>query len=314
MEEASRTCVACGQVARSDGDALEACSACGALFGAAEPGLELLEPPGPAPEAVLPALPRRRAGRRKEPPADAGTFTKRLPTVFLYPFSSMGGILFLALTAPIWAFLNSWYAEVTLFGLIGQVLVGGYIASYMFLVLLDAADGGERAPIGPGVTDVGDLVMDFFRFFLSGAAAFGPWVVLMIYGRFGDSALFESGGYVALLIAAGFLGILYYPMSLMLIGFSGSLIQAFNYPFGIRSLLRIPRAYFICCVFFLVTFGGAWGLETYQDFMAGKAGGWGSFAAALGAAFWTLYFYMVQMRALGLLYITNRERLAWFRR
>ena len=42
-------------------------------------------------------------------------------------------------------------------------------------------------------------------------------------------------------------------MALMLIGFSESIFSAFNYVFGIKSILRIRKDYLICCLFFLAT-------------------------------------------------------------
>ncbi len=280
---------------------------CPKCAGPVEAELELLEPRVQSPPPVAPVRSHRAA---EPPPPPAKKYALQLDTVFLYPFSSFGGILFLVLATPFWAVLR---ADVVPFSGILQWFVGGYIAVYMFEILYRTSMGKRDAPAAPALTEWGEVVANFFRFFGATLVSFAPAVALLVYAVVQEREPFESAGFLVLLGFLGLVGALYYPMALLLIGFSQSLLAAFNYAFGVRGILRMPGDYLICCLFFVGTFAAYVLLEVF--WVAAAAGGElaGLLVAQGVTTFVVLYLYAVQMRALGLLYLTNKERLGWFR-
>jgi hypothetical protein len=120
--------------------------------------------------------------------------------------------------------------------------------------------------------------------------------------------------FLAVLVGAGFFGTIYYPMALMVIGFAESWIAGFNYVLGIQSILRIPVNYLLCLLFFIgtnVIFVVLWVFWVNAALSAGGLGG--LFLALYVTSVALCYLFAVQMRALGLLYLTNKEQLGWFR-
>ncbi len=297
-----------------------ACPRCGKSVsvepeGAAPAGEDLLPPPPPPGDRRL----ERVLMREPPSPPPAKKFAMCLDTVFIYPFTGLGGVIFLAFMAPVWAVLR---AGIIPFSWLFRIIVGGYLAAYMFSVLYETSMGKNRAPGSPGGADFGELFGYFFRFFGATFVAFAPAIALLVYLAFSafsgggvlseGPGLAEAGAIVVLLGVFCLFGTLYYPMALMLIGFAESWWAGFNYVFGVRSILRIPLDYFICAVFFVVSFGAAVLLEGFWVAASGATLG-GRIMALLATTVIELYLWVVQMRVLGLLYVTNKERLGWFR-
>jgi hypothetical protein len=299
-----------------------ACPRCGRTveIDPGEPGADDLLPP-PPPKQV--PLVDRRSGRvlsaetpGEEPPRK---FAKSLDTVFLYPFTGLGGAIFLAFLVPVWAVLRA--GVIPFSGLI-RILVGGYVAAYMFTVLYETSLGKNRAPGPPGGVDLGELFGYFVRFFGATVVSYAPAIVAGIGLIFSlgsgepggpEGVTSENAWLVGLLCLAALFGTLYYPMALMVIGFAESWWAGFNYLFGIRSILRFPGDYLLCSLFFVVTVGVGMLLEIFWVAAASESGFAGNAMALLVATVVEFYLWTVQMRVLGLLYLTNKERLGWFR-
>ena len=273
---------------------------------------ELRDDAAPVKSEPATALDARGSRRRLlSPPGPPGSFIRRLNTVYIYPFTSFGGVLFLLVATSFWAISQ---AMPGCLALVCLIVVGGYVGAYMFNVLLNTASGNDRAPMGPGALDWMEIFGNFFRFFFAFLVAFGPAIGLLLYAGFSAGGLdSESKLLPGAVILLGLFGVIYYPMTLMLIGFSESWSAGFNYVLGVRSILRIPGDYFLCCLFFVLTFVGESILVSEWLAKIGERDATGRVVATVVTTFLGLYLYVVQMRALGLLYITNKNRLGWFR-
>lgn len=322
MDKVRCRCSGCGSRFQVSAPAAEKGARCPKCAGALEvapaeaPDVDLLPPPPP--RKPVPIVDRV-SGRvlSAEPPgaAPARKFALCLDMVFVYPFSGLGGAIFLGFMVPFWAVLRT---GIIPFGGLLQLIVGGYIAAYMFNVLYETSMGKDRAPGPPGGTDFGELLGYFVRFFGATLVAFAPAIAVgigLVY-----SMASGDGGWaganpllLALLGIAVLFGTLYYPMALMIIGFAESWWAGFNYVFGVRSILRILGDYLLCAVFFVVTAAAAglleflWVAASAEASLGGRAMAYGVATAA------ELYLWVVQMRVLGLLYMANKERLGWFR-
>jgi hypothetical protein len=228
-----------------------------------------------------------------------------LATAFLYPFSSGGSILFLALMAPLWGLLRS-------SGLgVGLIVIGGYVATWLWDILSTTAAGKHEAPPAPVPSDPWEMCGSFFRFFGALLVAFAPAAIAAAALYANDIP--KDSPLNAFTAALSVAGILYYPMALLLIGFSERWAGSLHLVFAVRSILLIRRDYLLCCAFFAVTFGVSAGLELAVAALPHELGFGVKAAAYTASMFLELALYAVQMRAAGLLYLANKGRLAWFR-
>jgi uncharacterized membrane protein len=113
-------------------------------------------------------------------------------------------------------------------------------------------------------------------------------------------------------IALFFLGVLYYPMALMLAGFTQSIAELFNLPAAIRSIAKISGDYLICLGFFI----GSYLLVAVVLFVLNVAAAGLPWPVRFGIVFigWCIntYLFIVQMRTAGLLYYAREKDLGWF--
>jgi hypothetical protein len=129
----------------------------------------------------------------------------------------------------------------------------------------------------------------------------------------------ETGGMLArgLFILLGaialfFLGVLYYPMALMLAGFTHSTGELFNLPAALRSIAKISGDYLICLGFFI----GSYILVAVVVWVLNVAAGGMPWPLRIGVIFvgWSIntYLFIMQMRTAGLLYYAREKDLGWF--
>lgn len=120
--------------------------------------------------------------------------------------------------------------------------------------------------------------------------------------------LFFLLGSIALFI----LGVLYYPMALMLAGFTHSAGELFNLPAAVRSIMKISGDYLICLGFFI----GSYILVAVVVIVLNVAAGGLPWPVRFGVVFvgWSIntYLFIVQMRTAGLLYYAREKDLGWF--
>lgn len=228
-----------------------------------------------------------------------------LASAFLYPFSSAGSVVFLVFMAPLWALARTWG------GCLGYLLFGGYVALWLWDILSTTSMGKHPAPGAPLMTDFGELVGCFFRFFGALLIAFLPAAVAGVALAANDVP--RSSPLNAVPAALSLLGVFYYPMALMLIGFSERWSASLHLVFAARSIRTLGVDYLLCCVFVLVTFGVSAAIEAGMASLPRDLGLGARAGVATVGTFIELALYAVQMRAVGLLYLANKDRLGWFR-
>lgn len=243
-----------------------------------------------------------------------------LATSFFYPFRSGGSVLFLILMAPVWGLVRL-LGMVMIFGIgesllgMGGILmgvlpislVGGYISVWLWEILESTAQGSDRPPSTPWPGEYWEFGKPFVRFVVAFGTAFLPAILARsLLGTEQD----WRGGLCGLLALAG---MVYYPVSMLLVGFSGSWTGAFRLPTALRSMRILGADYALCCVFIAVSFGLSAAAE-YGAFACylrfGTAAG---LFISMTAVFLEVAIFAVHMRAIGLMYRARQRDLGWFR-
>ena len=229
----------------------------------------------------------------------------------LYPVASTRGISFILAATALLIVGRSFPAGLRRNpGLYILLLATVLIASYLYRVVEDTVIGRERPPrLKPD--DWEDAWRDLLHTLGGCVIAFLPVFSLLLFALVKQANHLREEWFQLLLVACLFVGTLYYPMALLLNGFTQRFATAFNFGVGFRGIRTMGVDYFICCLFFLATHGSWILLEVY--WVGTTPSGWNGarLVASAVSAFAGLYLSVMQMRALGLLYRKHQERLGW---
>lgn len=274
-------------------------------------------------ESTPPAASRIRAARQagrvrvRLPASREQSFGARLASAFLYPLRKDGVVLLITGTV-FFSILNALkffarFAALKGIGL-GSVIslaflllltaVGvGYLTSYMRRVVTSTAMGEQAAPDWPDLSDfVADIVSPLFQLAVTVLASLLPAIlVAMLVPRVG------SASEVAVGIACG-LGALYFPMAFLAVTMFDSVL-AVNPLLVVPSIVKVPGQYFFIVALFGVVLLAAWCGDNYLPKLVPTP-----IAASIISTIVQLYLLTIQARAVGLLYLANKERLGWFGR
>ena len=224
------------------------------------------------------------------------TFFEMLPGAFAYPFKG-NGLLLLFTGTIFFGFLDTLTSAigVRVFLILGaliivNIIMYGYLFAYMQKIVRASAEGEDEPPSWPEVTDIGsDIFHPCWLFLATTAAAFVPGFLLT---GFSPAAGFALLG----------LGMLYFPMALLAVAMSDSL-SGLNPLIVVSAALKVPGPYLVAAIVcgVLVVVRGIvpnfFTLPVVSNFVL--------------APFW-LIIVMIEMRVLGILYYTNREKFGWF--
>ena len=161
--------------------------------------------------------------------------------------------------------------------------------------------------------DKDDAWEDLLQFLGAFAVAYLPLLGLLGYALARDGRPFRDLEFGVALAATALVGSVYFPMALLLLGFSGKWQAAFNFPLGLRSMRRLGGGYAATVALFLAAAGLSCLLEV----------GWAARTAPLTSEGWLartttslaeVYLSAVAMRALGRLYVARGDRLGWVTR
>jgi len=290
---------------------------------ATTPGVVVSAPPAPPtpPPARLP-VPRPVAA----PPQ---SFYQYIPDAFAYPLKhwgaltlAAGSVVFLGfnmlprmqrVAEPLFFSGDDYGRGLSMFfraafarsgfglGIIFNALCGGYVFLFMQSIITASANGEDRMPSYPLLESWWyDGVEPYLKLLLLLACCLASAVLCRSY------LPFDAHWLTVLLGIAGFA---YFSMALLAISLCDSM-KAMSPAIVLPSICRIPWEYATYCLIFLLLTGasmcsGQW-LEHYpilpRQFRIYQL---------LAAEFFFLYTSAVEMRLLGLLYYTGRERLAW---
>jgi hypothetical protein len=293
-------------------------------------GLRLTSMPagavGAEPPVPPPLQPRLAAVRPVTPPTK--TFYQSIPGAFAYPLKGMGfiplavgSVLFLAFNLlPILLRLAEYLAVsgghgqgIRLFfrtvfaggffgiGIIFNALCTGYVFLFMQTIISTSANGEDRMPLYPPFESWWyDAVEPYFRLLVLLACCLAPAVLCSSYlGP--DAQVFT--------LVLGFLGFCYFPMALLAVSVCDSM-RAMHPRIVIPSICRVPVEYGVYCLLFIVlmvvtVWSPRWIREIPVLLLRFPI------YQLLAVQFFFLYISAVEMRLLGLLYHTGRQRLAW---
>jgi hypothetical protein len=280
--------------------------------------------PGP------PAAPLLRVPLAAAQPAAvrAPSFYRSIPGAFVYPLKhygvlplAVGSILFLAFNVlprlmqvaevlfvsggygrGMSLFLHAAFAG-SFFGIgtIVNVLASGYIFLFMQTVVAASANGEDRMPMYPPYENWWyDAVGPYFRLLGVLACCLAPAILCRSY---------LGPDFLMLTQLLGLLGFCYFFMALLAVCVCDS-FAAMNPRVVIPSICRIPAEYGVYCLVFVLLTGAAglafrW-IQEYPVLL------WQyPIYRLLSMEFIFLYLTVVEMRLLGLLFFTGRNKLGW---
>jgi hypothetical protein len=237
-------------------------------------------------------------------------FFGRLPGAFIYPFRG-SGVLILIVATIIFAALR-WLSG-GFFGILIQMVIGGYLFSFMQNILHATAVGDEEMPELPSMANFWeDIILPFFRLLGVSLVSFGPAVGLLVYAIANE----QPAAGVAM-IPAIVLGCLYFPMAFLAVAMLDS-IAAVNPLLVVPSILKAPLEYLVTVVLLGVVFGmRAMGETAVALVFAGSmmSDSMTEFILMIVVrslwAFVALYLLTAAIRVLGLLYVSKREKFGW---
>jgi hypothetical protein len=223
------------------------------------------------------------------------SFFQRLPGSFTYPFSTNGILLLIGGTI-----LYSVLGFVSMFSVIVSVVATGYLFAYMQRIIAVSAQGEEELPDWPELSEWwADILRPFLLLLWTGLVCFGPvWALFQLRDR---ADPLGAAGVWTLLGVGG----LYFPMALLATAATDNFL-AVNPMVIIPSILRVLGPYLVACGLLGLLVALRWAGELLAELIPVPL------LPALLREFVSLYLLCVEMRILGLLYHTHRERLGWF--
>jgi hypothetical protein len=239
-------------------------------------------------------------GQQVTKPKTSGpvTFFQVLPSAFSYPFKGNGLIILLCGTV-FFGFLDlitSGRAAMLMLAsiLVVRVITYGYLFAYMQKIICASAQGEDDPPGFPEVTDMlSDVIQPFFLLAMTVAVSFGPAIIA-----------FYNGGAIAgdfLLV----IGMLYFPMALLGVAMADSL-SALNPVIVTSAILKVPKPYIVATL----VFGGLLVVKTIIPMVFEKLEI--PLIPHFLISFASLLLVTIEMRILGILYFTNRQKFDWF--
>lgn len=275
-------CTACVRTTRVGGEFFRACPRCGGSCVSVAEYTRLMTP-------------------------DPTDFFALWREAFSYPFKKDGAILLVCGTV-VFSFLEGarWvlFTGVKSMGFLGGsfwatfflciVMSVGYLFAFMQGIVQSSARGDKAMPDWPEISAFwDDLVVPFFQFTCIWVLCLGPSIAVMLF-------VTPLAG-VPLIC----LGLFCMPMAILTVAMDDT-IAGYN-PLTIFSGIgKVPKPYLTICGIFLVIIALVHGVGKFLEWTQIPI-----LPTVIGT-FISLYGVAVEMRLLGLLYYTNKAKLAWF--
>jgi len=232
-------------------------------------------------------------------------FYARLPGTVVYPFKG-SGILVLIVGTFVIAGLQ--FISSGLFSIVTKIIAYGYLFSYMQNIIHATAAEEMQMPELPGLDDV---FAGFLRLAGTVLAAFGVAIGLVV------ARVFDIDVPVSLIVIAVILGCVYFPMAFLAVAIKDNPLAG-NPLVVVPSILKVPVAYLVT----VILFGAIFGISQVGNLIAAGMTAV-TFTTTSGSmllmaigfrlvwSFVSVYLLTVNMRILGLLYLTKKEDLGW---
>jgi hypothetical protein len=240
------------------------------------------------------------------------SFASQIAGAFKYPFKGdgvvlicVGTILFLVVDGARWV---SRFAFI--YGLIAVILLTifgtGYLTAFLRRVITSTAAGDEEMPEWPEMEDFSsDVFAPFMQLIGTVVFCFAPMIGLTIYALGagpGDSSWLGWATTTAMLF-----GCVYFPMAFTAVAMSDSVL-AVNPMVVIPSIMKVLRQYVLTVVVLAVILLARWLLHSLLEKILPVP-----LLPTIITSLIGLYLLVVEMRILGLLYRSNKDRLGWYR-
>lgn len=243
--------------------------------------------------------------RALEPENEQGFFA-RLPGAFIYPFRGSGLLVLIAATILFTAL--SWVSGI--FSILFTMMAIGYLYSFMQNIIHATAAEEKEMPELPAFDD---LFSACFRLIGTIVVCFAVPVGMLIAKIFSD---YEIS--MPVLITTTILGCLYFPMAFLAVAMMDNIMSA-NPLVVVPAILKAPFAYLVTAILL----SGVFGLRFLGDTVASGAASLSLHTRDMSTlfitfgirAFWSfasVYLLTVNMRILGLLYLTKKHKFGWF--
>jgi len=235
-------------------------------------------------------------------------FAQEVAGAFVFPFQEdglmvlIGGTIFYSLITFASRFLF-------IIGIGIGVAVTGYLVAYLQSIIQVSAQGKNRAPGWPDMTDWTDFFSPFWQSLCASIFSFGPALALTLTVFHYEFGLrIDPPPWIAWALPVSILwGCIYYPIGFLAVTMFDS-VGALNPFVIIPSIFRIFWAYslavILCILVYLV---GQYGVTLLVLVLPIPI------VPSLIIQFIGLYVAMVVARILGLLYWTKKAELGWFR-
>lgn len=238
-------------------------------------------------------------------PSNQG-FMSSLPGAFIYPFRGSG--VFILIFATVLFSAMSFF-KVGLFSIIFRIGLLGYLFSYMQNIIHATAAEEEQMPEMPGRDD---LFGAFLRLAGTVVMSFGLPIGLLV-AKFSDIEIPTSA-----IIVTMILGCIYFPMAFLAVAIKDNVLAS-NPLVVLPSITRVLGQYLIT----VILFGAIFGVQQIGNIVSGAAGSVAfsttslsvmflSFGISILWSFMKVYLLTVNTRILGLLYLTQKDKLGWF--
>ncbi len=238
------------------------------------------------------------------------SFFAQIPMAFKFPILLKGLLMLIAATVFIgFARLASSYGAI---GLGANLIIMGYVSAYMFEIVLTTANGENEPPDFPEFSGMWDSILRPFFLIVGTAfiyfAPLGLALVNSVWEMFTGSNLIPFADVLlhplSVILFTG-IGVACFPMAMLAVIMFNSIVSV-NPLIVFPAIFRIFLPYMVVCGLLAVAIGievlfRVVLIVVVPDFI-------GIFLGQLIS----LYFVMVDMRLLGLLYRTHKEKLAWF--
>jgi len=224
---------------------------------------------------------------------------------FLYPLKGMGVLILIFITI---VFVGSSMMR-GMFSFIFQAMATGYLFLFMQNIIHCSAAGDEDMPSLP---DFSGLFSAFFT--LIGTIVFCFFLPIgLLIAKACDVDI-----PIPAIIATAFLSLLYFPMAFLSVAMNDS-VMAVNPLIVVPAILKVPLEYTVTTILLCAVFG----LRILGDTFAAVAGDGALSTYDMSTLFmsvgiklvWSvtsIYLLTVSIRFLGILYVTQKEKLGWF--
>ena len=251
-----------------------------------------------------------------KPGAEQVNFFAAVLQAFKYPFMGDGlvllfggtfffGFLDLANYISRHAFkygLRAMMMRVTIFTFIFGT---GYLFAYLKKIIAATSVGDPHMPDWPEFSEwQADIVAPMFQFVVVSLLSFGPALIFQIWGEMADWD--HPWMFV---IPAALAGCVYFPMAFLGVAMFDTLSAALRPNFVLGSILRVPREYSLVAAIFVGIIGIRWLSEWVFGVLLKIP-----LVPALLADLIMIYLLMIEARILGLLFLSRRRTLGWFKK